>query len=68
MYLNGIDTKFNQVDRNYDGEVKEDGLNVFSPKARPFGAYTYENLTNEEREMGHWYVLQNCENVEPYLT
>ena len=68
MYLHCIDTKFNQAERNYDGEVQEDGLNVFSQKVRPFGAYTYENLTKEEREMGHWYVLNNCENVEPYLS
>lgn len=67
MYLEGIETKFNRAERNYDGEAEDDGFDVFSQKVRPFGAFTYDFLSEKEREMTHWYVLTNCEKVEPYL-
>ncbi|CAL1383444.1 unnamed protein product [Linum trigynum] len=66
MYLDGIETQFNAPERNYD--IEEDGnLSIFSTKVRPIGGSQYVPLSDEELEMAHWYVLSNCEDVQPYM-
>ena len=69
MYLFGIETKFNQEERNYDGgkEVNEEGLFVFSRSFCPLGGSKYEFLSQQDYEMVQWYILNNCEEVEPYF-
>ncbi|CAN1140961.1 hypothetical protein LINPERPRIM_LOCUS25168 [Linum perenne] len=66
MYLDGIETSFNAPERNFDIET-EDELSVFSSKVRMLGAPDYVQLTSNELNMMHWYVLSNCEEVQPYM-
>ena len=66
MYLHNIETKFNRDERNYDIQ-NDGGLSIFSQKCRPFGATTYVELSNEEFNTIQWFVLKNCEEVEPYF-
>ena len=66
MYLRGIETQFNKEKCNFDID-QNGGLLIFSQKFRPFGAGKYVELTYEEHEMGHWYILNNCEEVDPYV-
>ncbi|CAI0559000.1 unnamed protein product [Linum tenue] len=66
MYLDGIETQFNALERNFDIEV--DGkLSVFSSKLRPLGHGKPVTMSVEDLDMVHWYVLSNCEEVLPYL-
>ena len=69
MYLSGIETKFNREERNYDGgkEVNKESLFVFSKSFRPLGGSKYEFLSQQDYEMIQWYILNNCEEVEPYF-
>jgi hypothetical protein len=68
MYLSGIETKFNREERNYDGGKDNDReLSIFSTSARPFGASKYETLSEQEFKKIQWYILNNCDEVEPYL-
>ncbi|KAH7674027.1 hypothetical protein IHE45_08G044400 [Dioscorea alata] len=42
-------------------------IESFSRNVRPFGASKYEVLSNQEFEMIQWYILNNCELVEPFF-
>ena len=66
MYLRGIETQFNREERNFDVS-KEGGLMVFSQKFRSIGASKYVEIAREELDMAHLYILNNCEEVEPYI-
>ena len=69
MYLGGIETKFNRPERNDDrGKNRQECvLSVFSQNARPFGANQLVNLPQNELRRAHWYVLNNCEELQLYL-
>lgn len=69
MYLTGIETKFNREERNFDREKEtvSQGLLIFSRSVRPFGGSKYEVLSDQEFEMIQWYILNNCELVEPFF-
>lgn len=67
MYLGGIETKFNKEDRNHGDDSDYSGLEVFSNKINLFGAHTLDFMPEKERTMCHWYILNNCDEVEPYL-
>ncbi|KAL3654668.1 hypothetical protein CASFOL_001403 [Castilleja foliolosa] len=65
MYLKGIETKFNRDDRNNDIEF-DDSLSIFEQKCRPVGATTLVNLSPEDFKSITWFVLQNCDEVDPF--
>lgn len=70
MYLPTMETKFSRPERNYDGpgEQRNVDISVFSMKTRPFGKDKAKCLLlEEELDKAHWFVLSNCEEVEPYL-
>ena len=69
MYLRGIETKFNRPERNDDlGQQKRDGgLSIFSMNVRPFGFVDYITLPLNKYDIARWYVLNNCEEIQPYL-
>ncbi|XP_039138806.1 uncharacterized protein LOC120276140 [Dioscorea cayenensis subsp. rotundata] len=69
MYLSGIETKFNREERNYDGlkNMNDRQLSIFSTTVRPFGASKFNILSEQEFKMIQWYILNNCDEVEPYL-
>ncbi|KAL3626952.1 hypothetical protein CASFOL_029165 [Castilleja foliolosa] len=66
MYLKGIETRFNRDDRNNDIEF-DDSLSIFQQKCRPVGATTLVNLSPEDFKSITWFVLQNCDEVDPFL-
>ncbi|XP_058202291.1 uncharacterized protein LOC131316843 [Rhododendron vialii] len=70
MYLRGIETRFNQQERNYDGCQAEFGgeFSVFTQKARPLGASTYDMLSKSDFKKVQWYVLNNCREIDAHLT
>ena len=68
MYISGIETRFNQCEQNDDRQNGEKfGLTIFNPHARPFGKMEEIQLPQELIEKAHWYVLNNCEELQPYL-
>lgn len=69
MYFREIETRFNQDERNIDVEHNQvdGGLSVFSQRVRPFSGKKYVMLDRKEVDKAHWYVLYNCDEVQPYL-
>lgn len=70
MYLPTMETKFSRPERNYNGanEQRNVGISVFSMKTRPFGKDKAKYLLlEEELDKAHWFILSNCEEVEPYM-
>ena len=71
MYVNGIETRFNRVERNYDGaedhQYVECELSVFALKVRPFGPLKHcAPLSNKEIDIAQSFILNNCIEVEVY--
>ncbi|XP_062093595.1 uncharacterized protein LOC133799612 [Humulus lupulus] len=69
MYLHGIETRFNRPDRNPDevGVRRQSTLSIFNMPTRPFGKQSSISITEEQRNMVHWYIVNNCPELEPYL-
>lgn len=69
MYFHGIETKFNEADRNFDGssERMDSGLSVFKQNVKLFKGAVNDVLSPTEFEMIKWYVLHNCDEVLPYI-
>ncbi|XP_028121998.1 uncharacterized protein LOC114319186 [Camellia sinensis] len=64
MYLKGID----KPERNDDGGERGSGMEVFTQNARIFSPITRAlDLSQNEREMAHWFVLYNSSEVKPYI-
>ncbi|XP_057986602.1 uncharacterized protein LOC131171152 [Hevea brasiliensis] len=69
-YLVGIDTIFNQLPRNDDGFDQNgcnDGLGIVRRSERPLGRGEYHLLTDDWKQKAHLYILNNCEEVWPYV-
>ncbi|KAF7114861.1 hypothetical protein RHSIM_RhsimUnG0074200 [Rhododendron simsii] len=55
MYLDGIETEFNRVERNDDGGERTLGLAAFNQNVRPFGRIQRApNVPVNQRDMAHW--------------
>lgn len=71
MYLDGIEIVFNRRERNHDYGVFGDstaGLEIFNQKVRLFGkSARAPDVPITERNMAHWFVLYNSQEVIPYL-
>lgn len=67
-YLNAPGTELYRNGRYYDGEVNTDrDLSVFSHEIRPIGSPISATLTKKELDIVRWYVLNNCDELHPYL-
>ncbi|WMV59292.1 hypothetical protein MTR67_052677 [Solanum verrucosum] len=58
-----------QKDRNDDG-FSNDGelvLDIFSKRFRPYRDGKYDVIPNKDFDIARWYVLNNCEEAEPFL-
>ncbi|KAH0670773.1 hypothetical protein KY290_026168 [Solanum tuberosum] len=64
-----IETRFNREHRNYDGSSSkgEDFLDIFSKSSRPYRDGIYDVIPKKDFDMARWYVLNNCEEAEPFL-
>lgn len=68
LYLQDVETKFNRRDRYCEGEnVVRTTLDIFKAKIRPYGAADFGMLTEHERDILHWYVLSNCDDLRPFF-
>ncbi|XP_058211618.1 uncharacterized protein LOC131323794 [Rhododendron vialii] len=68
MYLDGIETVFNRQERNDDGGEHDVGLRAFTQQIRPFSIISRApDVPVDQRDMAHWFVLNNSPEVEPYL-
>lgn len=68
-YFNGdMETRFNKDERNQDKKrtVGPDEFKVFSDGAVGVGKSYLKTFENEFDKMV-WYVLDNCEEAEPYI-
>ena len=68
MYLDGIETKFNRQERNPDASVRQTRLEVFSQNVLPFAPIARPpNVSLEDRQMAHWFILNNSPELLKYL-
>ena len=68
MYLGGVETTFNRPERNVDGGSHGTELAVFAQSVRPFGLMKRAStMTQEEKDLAHWFILNNCSELEQYL-
>ncbi|KAL5724590.1 hypothetical protein ACHQM5_007830 [Ranunculus cassubicifolius] len=70
MYLQGVETRFNREDRNFDGGQDEEQcttFEVFSQNVRPIGKPKLVPLSLEFLNKVRYYVLNNSEEISSYL-
>ena len=69
MYLEGVDTKFNRKERNYDGGQGQqpEQLSIFGQHVRPLGVVDRSELNLKELTKAILYVLNNCNEIEQYV-
>ena len=68
MYLRGIETQFNKPERTGGCDKQNHAtLSVFTQPAKPFRGVQYIELSHDEKNTAHWYILYNCMELEPYL-
>ncbi|WMV42845.1 hypothetical protein MTR67_036230 [Solanum verrucosum] len=68
-YLHTMETKFNLLERNYDGGVIESdgGLMIFCQPGKALKGGKPHLLDLKEMEQAHIYILKNCDEVQPFL-
>ncbi|WMV40449.1 hypothetical protein MTR67_033834 [Solanum verrucosum] len=68
-YLHTMETKFNLLERNYDGGALESdgGLMIFCQPGRALKGGKTQLLNLKELEQAHIYILKNCDEVQPFL-
>ncbi|KAA0056379.1 hypothetical protein E6C27_scaffold186G001230 [Cucumis melo var. makuwa] len=69
MYLIGIETRFNRNPRNDDSMNRQLGcgdFDVFKQNVRPMRGSVVRTLSEDEKRLCHWYVLNNCCQIESY--
>ncbi|XP_075108995.1 uncharacterized protein LOC107778742 isoform X3 [Nicotiana tabacum] len=64
-----METKFNLLERNYDGGVIESdgGLTIFSQPGKELRDGKLDKLNPHELEKAHIYILKNCDEIQPFL-
>ncbi|XP_020080212.1 uncharacterized protein LOC109703891 [Ananas comosus] len=68
-YLHDVETRLNRVGRNYEGDLtqKSSSLAIFSQCGLPLGNSKTEQLAISDWNRTTMCVLQNCEEVSPYV-
>ncbi|XP_026380826.1 uncharacterized protein LOC113275507 [Papaver somniferum] len=71
MHFRGTETKFTRPERNPDrsnnNQRKRGSISVFAHDICPTGAYDINELSLQERDQMIWFVLNNCDEVQPYM-
>ncbi|KAA0055007.1 uncharacterized protein E6C27_scaffold43052G001590 [Cucumis melo var. makuwa] len=70
MYLCGIKTRFNRDACNDDSipdSLSFGDFDVFRQNVRPLGGSISKMLTESEKQMAHWYVVNNSPEIASYL-
>ncbi|WMV46508.1 hypothetical protein MTR67_039893 [Solanum verrucosum] len=68
-YLHTMETKFNRLERNYDGGAIESdgGLMIFCQPGKALKGGKTHRLDLKEMEQAYIYILKNCDEVQPFL-
>ena len=68
-YLSGIETRFTRDEKN-DDTIPEDEVigefEDFKQKVRPLSASSLYTLSQEEKLLFHWYILNNVAKISKY--
>ena len=69
MYLSRIETRFNCPDRNsnFDEMRGTSTLSIFNQPTRPYGKKASFLLDENEYCAVHWYILNNCSEIQSYI-
>ena len=69
MYLDDIEIQFNRKERNTNREWTdtEPTLFVFKANVRPISGRKYKHINIEERDLTHFYVLNNYEKIYHFM-
>lgn len=64
-----VETMHNRAQRNDDlgDEEQDDIFSIFCSSVRPFGKAKERLLTQKEKDAAELYVLDNCQEVEPFV-
>jgi len=64
-----VDTIHNKMGKNEHAntEDNENILSVFSSYSRPFGKDNMRLLSPKEKAAAQMYILDNCDEVSPYI-
>ncbi|KAH0643766.1 hypothetical protein KY290_035217 [Solanum tuberosum] len=56
-------------ERNYDGGVieSEDGLTIFCEPGKSLKGSTPDKLDSNDMKDSHFYILKNCDEIQPFL-
>lgn len=67
-YLFDMDSRLNRPDR-YMECASDDGigLSVFRNSGRSVGVDSWQIMSSFEIQQAHFYILQNCEEVRPWI-
>ncbi|KAA0065620.1 hypothetical protein E6C27_scaffold90G00700 [Cucumis melo var. makuwa] len=68
-YLSGIEARFTRDKRNDDTILEDEVIGefeFFKQKVRPLGASSLRTLSEEEKCLFHWYILNNVEEILEY--
>ncbi|GJT70742.1 DNA mismatch repair protein [Tanacetum coccineum] len=63
MYLNDVETLFNKVERNNEMVDIDGDISFFSCKGRLLGSKITRDISNNELEKIHTYILHNCDEM-----
>jgi len=67
-YIEDVDTRFNQDAHGTSGdEPVEDDISVFMHGVKLMGGSSVDRASDEDLEKLVWYVLNNCDEVYPYV-
>ena len=68
-YLKGVETRFNRPERNLSLNEDSERINlpIFKLIGRPIGKVSTIILEEKQRRVAEWYILNNCEEVQPFL-
>lgn len=69
-YLHDIETKFSRHNPGPQDQVLRlttSGLGIFRPAGAPIGRAVVRELTNEEWGQCQRYVINQCEEVKPFI-
>ena len=67
-YIEDVDTRFNRDAHGTSGdEPVEDDISVFMHCVKLMGGSSVDRASDEDLEKLVWYVLNNCDEVYPYV-
>ncbi|KAA0059798.1 uncharacterized protein E6C27_scaffold108G00640 [Cucumis melo var. makuwa] len=68
-YLRGIETQFTTDERNDDTIVENEVIcdfEIFKQKVRTLGASSVRAISEEEKRLFHWYILNSADKISEY--